>query len=140
MTDANTNNATTIANDNDTIEREVQFVDIKIKRNKDQLVPHELSLAIDYTDVDRKELISRAMKTDVIRLQANYRKMAVKELDAMELDMVEVDATTIGIRSPRKQKTKEQLMDDIANGPADELAATIAKLQAAMEAMAEEKA
>ncbi len=82
--------------------REIETKNIKIKLNQDATYTHELSLAIDYTDVSREELIKRALKTDVIRLQAGYRKQTEKELDELEaMEWVAINATEIGNKRPR---------------------------------------
>lgn len=93
--------------------RDVRNIDIKIKRNKDQAVPHEIKLMIDYTDVDREELIIRAMKTDVIRMQSKMRKWSISKLEDCELEGHEIDGITIGDRSERNKIDLEAIRKDL---------------------------
>lgn len=56
-----------------------------------------LNVTIDYTNVDRNELIERAMRADIVRVQnTDLRKRSTYDLDALKTSGIRYDANTIG--------------------------------------------
>ncbi len=55
----------------------------------------KVALTLDYTDASIEDLIPRAVRSDVITLQAKYRKMTVKELDDMEVNGITVKSKDV---------------------------------------------
>ena len=61
-------------------------------------VSYEIQVTVDYTNVGRNELITRAYAGDVIRIQGGLRKLTGDKLRKLETDGYSVKGESVGVK------------------------------------------